>query len=1135
MQIQRNIFGFGILCFLLGGQLLHAQVSTGQIFGKVSDPGGSPVAGVKLSVANELTSIEQTATSTGEGFFVVSNLAPGSYRVSASQPGFKKLVRSNVTITAGERVETNMQLVLGEVSESIDVREVGATVETSSGAVGQLVEGSQLRDIALNGRNIVQLLMVMPGVVSTGDEFDRGGAAFGNFGALNVNGMRSTSMQTTLDGGNNQDSGNITSMTNNIGVDFVSEVKAVTSGYSAEFGRFAGAQVNFTTRGGSDKYHGTLFEFFRNDKLNARSFFAPRKEILRLNNFGWTFSGWIPLPGVSSRADKKLFFFAGQEFKRRIDGDTRLATMPTRAERLGIARPATATYTYPSNFPVVALRGEPIVDPSRATPDNPTGRNILPQRFITNNGAAMMRVFNVMETQASLYVDSPIANNTTFQLANTDRRREDILRIDYVLSPRNNLSYRRVYDDGDNFVPYETGTIPTFRATRQNRTPSHQISWTHTISPTKINEMAAAFTYLFLERVPNDSFRLPSTYGFNNRELFGNDQQVYGIPSYAIAGYTTISGARINPYSPVADYTLRDTFTWIRGKHQLKIGGLVIRNDKNERITGSLPGAFNFQNQGNSISTGNPLFDAQIGNYFQYSEADSDKFVYTRFYQVEGFVADTWRAAKNLTIDVGVRYYRMGAPYDRYNTLSTFDASRFDANRAQQVIPSGVGAGELRPGTGIPNNGLVFPGDSFPSPGRVSERARNSNLFSNYPRGLFPSEHRFSPRLGFAYDWGGKADFVLRGGIGIFYDRLATGRTVESGGNPPFVRTVTLFEGSIDDPALGRRQAEFPLAVASLRPDIRTPETYNWNLGFQKKMPFNSILDVNYVSTQGRALLRRPDINQVSPATRNANLAVNINSLRPYQGYTNIRLYESGASSSYHGLQAGWSRRYSKNLTFSTAYTWSKVLTDASGDTSEPENTFDYRRERGRASFDRTHVLVVSYIYELPILANRKDLVGRFLGGWQISGLTQLQSGPWLTPSINTPTGGRRPDVVGGATYIDPRNFQTLTGGNGQPVAGNFFFDPTPGKTFVAPDPNRFGNAGNSLIQGPGRNNWDVSLFKRFAITEGMNLQFRAEAFNFFNRAQFRAPNMNASDRAYGTVSATGPPRLIQFGLKLLF
>jgi hypothetical protein len=1124
------------LLFLLFAAALPAQTTTGQIFGTTTDPTQSAVAGVEIAVVNEASGVRRQVTSSAEGFYLAANLEPGRYRVEAAKAGFKQFVRAGITLTAGERVEAKVQLALGDVTERVDVRDTGATIETASGAVSQLVEGAQLRDIALNGRNIVQLLMVMPGVASTGDEFDRGGIAFGNFGGFNVNGMRSTSMQTTLDGGNNQDSGNITSMTNNIGVDFVQEVKAVTSGYSAEFGRFAGGQVNFTTRSGTEQFHGALFEFFRNDKLNARSFFAPTKEKLRLNNFGWTFGGWVPLPGISTRGGRKLFFFAGQEYKRRVDGDTRLATMPTRAERAGIMRPSTATFVYPSNFPVAALRGTPIEDPARATPDNPTGRNILPQRYITTNGAAMMRVFQTMETQASRYIDEPLANNTTFQLANTDRRREDILRLDYALSPQHNLSFRWVYDSGDNFVPYETGNIPTFRATRQNRTPNYQATWTYSLSPTRVNEFAAAATHLFLERVPNDDFRLPSTYGFTNRELFGNEQQVYGIPSYAIAGFTTISGARINPYSPVADYTLRDTFTWIKGKHQLKFGGLAIRNDKNERITGSLPGQFSFQNQGNSLSTGSPLLDAQLGNFFQYSEADADKFVYTRFYQTEGFVADTWRARKNLTLDLGVRYYRMGAPYDRYNTLSTFLADRFDPAQAQRVIPSGVGAGELQAGVGRPNNGLILPGGSFPSPGRVTERVRNLNLFAGFPRGLFSTEHRLSPRFGFAYDFGGRADFVVRGGIGIFYDRLATGRSVEAGGNPPFVQTVTLFEGSVDDPAGGRRQAQFPVSIASLRPDIRTPETYNWNFGFQKKLFLNSIVDVNYVSTQGRGLLRRPDINQVSPAVRAANLAPNINSLRPFPGYTTIRLYESGASSSYHGLQMGWSRRYATDLTFSVAYTWSKVITDASADGSEPENTFDYRRERARANFDRNHVLVFSYIYNLPFFRGRNHAAGRVLGGWQLSGLTQVQSGPWLTPTINTPTGTRRPDSTGAPVRsLNPRDFQTLTGGNGQAVAGNFFFDPRPGGSFVAPPNERFGNTGPSVVLGPGRANWDVSLFKTFAFTEDWRLQFRAEAFNLFNYAQFRAPNMNASDRAYGTVSATGPPRLMQLGLKLLF
>jgi TonB-dependent Receptor Plug Domain. len=920
--------------------LSFGQAINGELYGTVLDPNGAAVPAAPVVVTSEDTGIKRTAQSSPEGLYAVSGLRPGAYRVSVEMSGFKHYQKSKIVLTAGSSVQADLPLVLGNTSERIDVVAEGETIDTSSGTVGQLIDGSQLRDIALNGRNVSQLLMVLPGVVATTDEFDRGGIGFGSFGDFNVNGMRATQMSATVDGGSNQDSGNITSMTNNVGVDFVSEVKVATSGYSAEYGRFSGAQMNFTTRGGGNRYHGTLFEFFRNDKLNARSFFSPTVDTLRLNNFGWNFGGWVPFPGLSSASKKTLFFFAGQEYKRRVDGQTKLATMPTQAERSGIIN-ASATLVYPSNFPDAGLRGKPILDPSRATAPNPTGRNILPRQYMTSNGLAVMKIFDVMEGITSRYTDAPIANNTIFQLSNRDTRREDILRIDYVPVPKHRFTFRHLYDTGSLYTPYETGNIPTFSATRRNRAPNDQLTWSW-VSGARVNDLSLTSTYLYLERLPEDSYRLPSTYGLHIKELFGHEMEDYGIPSIAISGYTTISGARINSKSPVYDISLRDSYSWARGKHTLKFGGIFIRNIKNERITGPLPGQFTFNASGNSITSGNALLDTLLGNFRQYTEGSNDNFTYVRFNQLETYIHDDWRASDRLTLNLGIRQQFFGAPWSAYDNLTTFVPEFFDPLRAQKVIAAGPDAGQLEPGIGVPYNGLVIGGNGFPDPGRVPANAVNqTQLFHNLPRSLYSGQNKFSPRLGFAYRADRNGNTVIRSGIAIYYDRLAAGRSVEAGGNPPFTNTVTLFDGKLDDPSSGKASAQFPVSVTSLRPGITAPTTYTWNFGITRKI-LNSNLDVNYVSTQGRHLLRRPDLNQVTPALQNANRTLNINALRPYQGYTNIRLYESGASSSYHALQAGLTRRYKSSLTYSIAYTWSKVLTDSTADGTEPESNLTF-------------------------------------------------------------------------------------------------------------------------------------------------------------------------------------------------
>lgn len=1109
-----------------------AQVSTSEISGVVRDTSTAAVAGVTVQAVNEQTSVARTTQTNAEGLYVISNLPPSQYRVQIEHTGFKAFKREHIVLNAGDRRDISAALEIGSVSDVVTVNASGEQVETESGTVGRLVDGAQIRELALNGRNLIQLAMLMPGVATTTDQFDRGGIATGSVANFNFNGTRGTSTSVTVDGGTNQDSGNITGQTNNVSVEFVQEVKVASSAYSAEYGRYGGAQINYTTRSGTDQFHGGLFEFFRNDKLNARSFFAPQVEKLRLNQFGWNLGGPLKLPGLSKNGDKKLFFFVGQEYRRRIDGETRRATLPTHAEREGIISTANIL-RYPSNFPVESLRGQQIMDPSRGTPQNPMGLNILPRQYMTENGQAIMRIWNAMEQQTIAYSDQAVANNATYQLANRDIRREDIARVDFHLSPRNQFNFRMLYDTGSGFNPYEMGTIPTFQAARTNTNPNFQLAWTSVISSRTVNEAAVVSNYFDLYRAPSGDQRFPDTYGLTINELYGNETQTYGMPSIAIAGYTAISGARDERRSPVWDFSFRDNFSHVVGKHNLKTGILAIRNRKNEQVYFTT-GSVTFNPSGNAYTTGNGLLDTLIGNYRQYSETNREKWARIRMTQIEGYIADTWRVRKNLTLDLGLRYSFMPPPFLIDNTASTFIPGYYDPATAQLVIPSGSQAGQLQPGVGQPYNGIVVAGDSFNGSKDTPSDPAAQNLFRGLPRGFYGNQHKFSPRFGFAYDPFGKGTFSIRGGAAIYYDRMPNGAISESGGNPPFVNTVTLFDGKFDELASGRN-ALFPVAVSGFRPDIQAPATYNWSFGFQKKLWFDSLLDVNYVSTQGRHLLRKPNINQVTPAVQYANSALNINSLRPYQGYTNIAIWETSASSSYHGLQIGLTRRYSSNLTYSVAYTWSKVLTDASDNSTGVENLENYRAERSHATFDRNHILVFSYIYNLPRLSNQNAVVRNVFGGWQWSGVTQFQSGGWLSASINTPTGDRRPDRVGDVSYFDPRQVQTLIGGNGQPVSGNFYFDPTPGRTFVAPDPTRFGNSAPNIIRGPGRHNWDMSVFKNFRPVESVNLQLRGEFFNVWNHTNFRNPNTSAASRDYGTISDAGPPRLIQVALKLTF
>ena len=1094
------------------------QLTTGQIGGSVRDSSRAVVPNAAIVVTSESTGAERKAASGSGGFYAIPDLEPGAYKVTVERSGFKTFEQSGLHLSSGDRLEVNAVLQVGSVNDKITVAASGELVETESGTVGHLVDGSQIVDLQLNGRNLAQLLMLLPGVATGTDQFDSGAMLYGSTNDFYVNGSRSTSNAVMVDGGFNQDSGNIVSMTNNVGVDFVQEVSVKASSYSAEYGRNAGGQINFVTKGGTQQFHGTLLEFFRNDVMNARNFFAPVKAELRVNNFGWNVGGPILWPG-HSKAEKKLFFFVGQEYKRRIDGQTLRATIPDSAERAGII-PTTTVLRYPSNFSVAALRGQPITDPTRATPQNPTGANILPLKYASPNGLAIMKIYDAMSKLGSVYSDTATSNNITYELPIVDIRREDVARLDYRQSSKNQFAYRLLYDTGSDITPYETGTIPTFQANRRNRADNMQLSWTRAQSAQTINEFAMVSNYLYLERLPMGDQRLPSTYGLDIKELFGNEMNVYGIPSIAVSGFTSISGARANPRSPVWDFSVRDNYSHLRGKHQLKSGFILIRDRKNERTNLTLTGALTFTTTGSGsiYSTGNAVLDTLLGNYYQYNESDKDKINQNRYTQFEGYVADTWKARSNLTIDYGVRYSMMQPPHLVGDLASTFVPSLFNPANAQVTIATGSAAGQLAPGVGKPLNGIAVAGQN------------------GIPDGFYPTQNKFSPRFGFAWDPSHNGTFAVRGGGAIYYDRLPAGDLATAGGNPPFVNTLSLFNGNIDGLSSGNA-ATFPVAVTSYRPDnVVAPATYNWNFGVQKKLPFETLLDLNYVSTQGRHLLRQVNINAVTPAAQLAAPSANQNALRPYGGYTNIQLWESSAASNYNGLQLGVTRRYRSSLTFSLAYTYSKVLTDAPDKTGyNPQDPTNYRAERSHAAFDRNQVLVASYTYKLPFLRKRRDLLGQIAGGWELSGITQMQSGQWLTVTFDSPTGSRRTNWVSPIKYLDPRMVRTLVAGNGQLTAGNYYFNPTPGASFANPAAGKYGNAAPAILQGPGRDNWDMALFKVFRVNERASFQFRGEAFNVWNHASFRNPNTDTSSRAYGTVSDAGPPRIMQLGLKMLF
>jgi hypothetical protein len=1123
------------------GSNAMAQTNTGEITGRVTDKSEGVIPNVQVLVKNIATADVRETVSNNEGYFVVTFLQPGNYEVTAAAQGFMKAVQSGVRVGAGQRVNVSLTLEVGSVAEAVTVSATALQVNTEDAKVRHVIDASQAKDLPLNGRIMSHLLMVVPGVAVTTDlSVTDIAASLNNYSA---NGARGVYNMASVDGGFNLDSGSMGSQTNQVSPDWVQEVSIVTSGYSAEYGRNSGVQINFATRSGTKDFHGALYEFFRNDKLDSRSFFSPAKDKLRFNNFGWTLGGPVTIPGRFNTSRQKLFFFVGQEFRRRRQNQLMRATTPTAAERSGIIN-STTTLLYPANFPVAALRGQPITDPSRATPTNPTGGNILPKQYITPNGQAIMNIYQAMIDLAGEYSDTPTPNNTTFQLPNPDERREDIVKIDYQISQNQRLAFTMMYGTGSNSTAFVQGPYPTHGFIRRNKARTGRFVWTDVINPASVNRVTAQVNYLNIRWPALGTRDQAAQYDLAINELFGNDIQTFGIPAIAITGYSSISGSAGAWQAPTADFSVMDDFNHIRGAHNLKAGVMAVRNRKNEADNTTsrlLMGNVSFSTAGNPNTTGNALADALLGNFTSWREAQNLVFQQVRFADIEAYVADTWKARSNLSVDIGVRFAWYLPNHNAENNASNFDPRSWDPAQAPRVIPSGAGAGSLQRGVGNRYNGLIIPGSQFYNNfetrfAQANDPAIQALFRSDVPAGIAKNSFAATPRLGLAWDPTGAGKFAVRTGAGFFMDVLRSGMFESLGSNPPFGNITEVNYGPLAEPGAGAPAALFPLSVNAMRPDFRPPMTFKANFGIQAQIPFDSVLDVNYVTSQTRHNVRRVDINQVTPATQAANPGININALRPYQGYTSILMYESSASSNYHGLQVGLNRRYHQGLTYGVAYTFSKALDDGSTDGTQAEDINNFRAEKSHSDFDRNHILTMNYVYELPFWRHGTHWHEKALGGWKLSGINQFQSGPWLTPTITTATGARRPDRVGAPKYLDPRNVVTLVGGDGQPRTGNFYFDPGPGGMFVAPPANRYGNSAPRIVRGPGRNNWSMALMKDFSFRrEATQLTFRAEAFNLFNHAQFNNPNVSASARDFGTISSSAPGRNVQLGLKLVF
>jgi len=1085
--------------------VVSAQTVFGRISGTVTDSTGAAIAAAKVLVTNNDTQAARSVSTDEHGFFVAENLPIGPYSVSVDHPGFKHAQQSGTFVVSDGRVTADFKLQVGDATQSVEVVATSENLNTVSGEVAHVIDREQVDNLALNGRNYMELLTLVPGALITNpDQF----SVMTSLSATNqsVNGHRTNSNNMTVDGLGNLDNGSNGSLINNVSPDFTQEVKIQTSNFSAEYGRSSGVAFNIVTKNGTNAFHGAAFEHFRNDALDARNIFATSNSMLRYNDFGYDIGGPIK--------KNKLFFFAGEEWKRlRQQAAPVRVSLPTTQQLLG-------------NF-----AGRTINQPGTKTP---FPNSIIPGNLITTDGRAIANVYKYVTGLTSTFTDTPVANNATYELPNPLNYREDLVRADYRLNDKHAMFARFVDDNNTIYLPYGPGTansssyVPVVAENRNRPAKSILLSETFVISPTMVNEAHAGSSWNG-QRYQNigDSWQR-STYGFAFQRVYNSvGPYATGIPDINVQNFEQWKGPDQTLTSPTTQIEAGDTVSITRGAHSVRVGFSVMRNRKDQNGRSAYDGSIVFNTSGNPNTTGYALADALLGNFQTYTEAAYDPQGRYRYTEPGVFADDSWKVSRRLTINLGLRYEYMMAMYSAADNLAMFVPSMYNRSQAVTVTSAGL----VVAGSGNIYNGLQRVGDGVVSKYAYSVPNATSpavlGVPAGAPRGMYPDKGSWQPRIGFAYSLDSKT--VIRGGFGIFADRMQGNNTFPALNNPPYVGSTAYNYGNLSNIAGGAAVSAPWGTIQSLSPDVKTPYSEQFSFGIQRELPMKLFGEATYVGSLGRHLIIEPDINQPTWNTlSNVASTTNENSIRPFPGYSTIQQFLSAGTSNYHGLQTKLSRRAGRVL-FTTGYTWSKNLADSMSDTENNLNYYNVKAMYGPAysgnagsSIDVRHVFFGTFVMYLPDLKGQSRLVSTPFGGWQLSGILHAQTGFYYTVTGSTAILGTRvADYIGGPAVL--------------PNPGvNGWINPA---AFTAAPQNRWGLSGAGNVQGPGMQTYNLSLTKffYFAKDNKMNVRFRADFVNSMNNVNLQSPALTVTTSGFGTISGAYPPRNIQLGAKFTF
>jgi len=1140
--------------FLLSLGLLvaaHAQSSTtGNITGTVRDPQGAAVPKAEVTITDEKTGVSRTLRATEDGFYNATSLPAGTYTISTSPTGFKKTVTTGVELHVNENKTVNLDLQVGQVTETVTVTSESTPVELRSGEVSSLITEKQVTELPLNGRNYAQLALMVPGVspvtqAGAGGAFATRGTGLNSGVDMSVNGNQSNSNLWTVDGVNNMDVGSNRTLLVFPSIDSIQEFRVERNSFSAEFGQAQGAVVNLITKGGSNDFHGSAFEFFRNDALNANNFFLNRsgqpKPQLEYNNFGGNFNG----PIIKNR----VFFFWSEEWRREKRGQVLSAKVPTVAEKSG-----NFNGSLTGALPHIPGSCRQVADPIPGDPQHtkevcdPFPGNVLPGPF-SPGGLAFLKIFP--------NPTGPGVGDWATSVLQPINTRQDLIRGDITINDKTNLMVRYINENwthlgaSGNFwgdAPY-----PTIASDWSQPSHSFAVKLTNTLTSKAVNEFqfSIAGNDIIITTSPGTqalqdeiAAAIPTVFPKNADDIGG------AIPSlfWGVDGYAQIWHQA--PWANREDlYIWKDDFSLVKGSHDLKFGGLFSHNFKDEPSVGGGGGNQQATIQGCGIHTGNCIADLLLPGLTlaNYAEIETTEIAEGRWRDFEFYANDTWKMHPRVTLTMGLRYSKFPPAWEKDNRISNFFPNLYN----------GVNF----------NTGLVTADEAI-------QLGLGRSTINTYKKG-------WQPRVGLAWDVFGTGETAVRLGFGRYMSRSnVIEDLLRLTGNPPWTVAVSTVSGANDtlatcatcrsldtiNPGLKTNVAgaDPNAGFNAVDPNFRPPESYQWNLTVSHQLFKDTVLEASYIGNHGLHIWRRNvNRNDIAPnapclgsacdgSTRSARLQIAravagvplpgtenlpkpvvpdsgklISDNRIFKGIGNVTTDESNGNSSYHALQLWLNRRFSDRVAFQAAYTWGHAISDVAltSFTNTTSDPFNFAVDKGNADLDRRHTFVGNLVYVLPSFRDWGRGAELVLGDWQLNGIASYFG---ATP-IDVTTGfntlgtasavGQRPNYTGQPLYLETSDkTQHLN-----PAA------------FARPAPGQLGTLGRGVVRGKPITTIDFSMAKNWRFHERYGFQFRAEMFNVLNHANFVGFDLDTRNTTFGRLNSAQASREIQLGLKFTF